>query len=340
MSTSPQPQAPNPILVFEALNAYQRTSTLRGAIELDLFTVIGEGSSTANAIAARVGASEKGIRVLCDYLTIGGFLQKRDMAYSLTPDSAAFLDRRSPGYIGSIAGFLGLAQKSGAFDDIAALVRKGGTLLGEKGAIEDENPIWVEFARSMGPIMAMPADLIGQMVAAEPGSKRRVLDIAAGHGRFGIGVAQRNPGAHITALDWAPVLEVAKENARAAGIADRHSTVAGSAFEADFGSGYDVVLLTNFLHHFDPPTCEKLLRKVHAALAPGGIVVTLEFIPDDDRVSPPFHAAFSLVMLAMTPSGDAYTFREFDRMFRNAGFTRNEMRPLAPSPHRVIVSYK
>jgi 2-polyprenyl-3-methyl-5-hydroxy-6-metoxy-1,4-benzoquinol methylase len=328
------------MLVFETLNAYQRTSALRGAIELDLFTAIGEGNSSVSAIAARAGASEKGIRVLCDYLTILGFLQKRDMAYSLTPDSAAFLDRRSPAYIGSVAGFLGLAQKSGAFDDMAALARKGGTLLGEKGAIEDENPIWVEFARSMGAIMAMPADLIGRMVAAEPGPKRRVLDIAAGHGQFGIGVAKHNPDAHITALDWAPVLAVAKENAAKAGVADRHSTLAGSAFEVDFGSGYNVALLTNFLHHFDAPTCETLIRKIHAALAPGGIVVTLEFIPDDDRVSPPFHAGFSLTMLAMTPSGDAYTFRELDGMFRNAGFARNEMRPLAPMPHRVIVSYK
>ena len=87
-------------------------------------------------------------------------------------------------------------------------------------------------------------------------------------------------------LDWANVLEVAKENAAKAGVADRYSTIAGSAFEVDFGSGYDIVLIPNFLHHFDPATNEKLLRKVHAALAPGGIAVTPEFIPNEDRISP------------------------------------------------------
>jgi hypothetical protein len=99
------------------------------------------------------------------------------------------------------------------------------------------------------------------------------------------------------------------------------------------------VLLTNFLHHFDPPTCEKLLRKVHAALKPGGKAVTLEFVPNEDRVSPPAAAAFSLMMLGSTAAGDAYTFSEFDTMFRNAGFSGSQIHAL-PGPEKVIVSQK
>ena len=83
----------------------------------------------------------------------------------------------------------------------------------------------------------------------------RVLDIAAGHGLFGIEVAKQNPQAASSALDWAPVLEVAKANARKAGVGDRYQTLPGSAFDVDYGGPYDIVLLTNFLHHFDPPTC-------------------------------------------------------------------------------------
>ena len=100
------------------------------------------------------------------------------------------------------------------------------------------------------------------------------------------------------------------------------------------------MLITNFLHHFDPATNETLLRKVHAALAPGGRAVTLEFVPNDDRVSPPTPAMFSMMMLGSTAHGDAYTFRELDRMFRNAGFLSSELREIAPSPQRVVVSYK
>ena len=55
----------------------------------------------------------------------------------------------------------------------------------------------------------------------------------------------------------------------------------------------------------------------------GGRAVTLEFVPNEDRISPPDAAGFSLMMLAATPSGDAYTFSELDRMLRNAGFSRS-----------------
>jgi 2-polyprenyl-3-methyl-5-hydroxy-6-metoxy-1,4-benzoquinol methylase len=132
---------------------------------------------------------------------------------------------------------------------------------------------------------------------------------------------------------------VAKENAAKAGVSDRYSTIAGSAFDVDLGSGYDIILIPNFLHHFDVATNEKLLRKVYAALAPGGIVVTPDFIPNEDRISPPRDAMFSMQMLS-TPAGDAYTYSELEKMFRNTGFARNEMRELAPFPQRLVVSEK
>jgi methylase of polypeptide subunit release factors len=81
----------------------------------------------------------------------------------------------------------------------------------------------------------MPAELIAQIVEGQPA---KVLDIAAGHGLFGIAIAKHKPGAHIVAVDWAQVLEVAKENAAKAGVADRYTVVPSSAFEVDFGGGY------------------------------------------------------------------------------------------------------
>ena len=104
------------------------------------------------------------------------------------------------------------------------------------------------------------------------------------------------------------MLEVAKENAREAEVSDRFTPRPGSAFDVDWGTGHAVVLLTNFLHHFDPKECETLLRRTRAALAPGGRAVVVEFVPDESRVSPPEAAVFSLTMLASTPAGDAYTF--------------------------------
>ncbi|HEU5236516.1 MAG TPA: class I SAM-dependent methyltransferase [Pyrinomonadaceae bacterium] len=339
---APEAQAgrqPSPALLFDTFNAYQRTEALKTGIELGIFTIIAEGNTTAKAIAEKCGASERGTRILCDFLVIGGFLTKDGKSYGLTPDSATFLDKRSPAYMGTVSEFILSPHLVENFDHLTEAVKKGGTA-GDTKPLEPDHPMWVRFARAMAPMMAMPAQLLAQLADPTKEKKLRVLDIAAGHGLYGLAFAKQNPQIEVTAVDWPNVLEVAKENAQTAGVADRFQIKPGSAFDVDYGSGYDIVLLTNFLHHFDVATCETLLRKVHASLADGGRAATLEFVPNDDRVSPPQAAAFSLVMLGMTPAGDAYTFAELEQMFRNAGFARSEFHELPPTIQRVVISHK
>ena len=323
--------------IFETLRAYEQTAALRAAVELDIFTAIGEGAATAAEIAARCGATERGIRILCDYVVTDGLLAKNNGHYSCAPDAALYLDRRSPACIASVSEFLCSAENVNGSLSLADCVRKGGTVQPGQGSVEPDNPFWVLFARAMAPMMAMAAHTIAKQVAGTGPVK--VLDIAAGHGAFGIAIAQENAQAEITAVDWASVLEVAKENAARAGISKRYHAIPGSAFEIDFGLDYDLVLIANFLHHFDPQTNERFLRKVYSALKPGGRVVTLEFCPNDDRVTPLSPARFAITMLQTTANGDAYTFSELDSMFRNAGFSPGERRML-PSEQSVIVSQK
>jgi ubiquinone/menaquinone biosynthesis C-methylase UbiE len=339
MTTPGHAVQPSPLLFFDTMNAHQRTEALKAAIELDVFTAIGEGNQTAAKVAKRCKTSERGMRILCDYLVVIGFLLKEGSEYRLTPDSAMFLDRRSPACMASAVIFLGSPQLTDRFKNLAGAVRQGGTLAGE-GSLEPEHPMWIEFAKGMAPMTGLPAEMMAGLVGAEKGEKWKVLDIAASHGIFGITFAKKNPHAEIYAVDWANVLELAKENAKKAGVDARYHTLPGSAFEVELGTGYDIVLLTNILHHFDVPTCETMLRRMHAALKPGGRAVTLEFVPNADRVTPPMAAAFSLVMLAATPSGDAYTFAEFEKMFSNAGFASSEIHAIPPSIQSVIISTK
>jgi 2-polyprenyl-3-methyl-5-hydroxy-6-metoxy-1,4-benzoquinol methylase len=340
MSSEVKPAGmPSPALLFDTINAYQRTAAIKAAIELGLFTSISKGNSSAKDIAENVGASERGTRILCDYLVIAGFLTKQGSSYALTQDSAVFLDQRSPAYMGLVVDFMLSPMLTDHFDRLTEAVKQGGSA-GDAKPLEPEHPVWVKFARSMAPMMAMPAQLLVNLVDPEANRKLKVLDIAAGHGLFGLAFAKHNPQAEVTAVDWPNVLEVAKENARAMGVADRFEIKPGSAFDVEYGTGYDIILLTNFLHHFDVGTCETLLRKVHAALADGGRAVTLEFVPNDDRVTPPQAAAFSMMMLGSTPGGDAYTFAELDQMFRNTGYGRSELHELPPTIQRVIISHK
>ena len=306
MQTQKAAPQPSPMRIFEALNAYQRTAALKAAIDLDIFTHIAKGATTTRQIAAQTQASERGVRILCDYMTLHGFLSKQGNSYGLAPDADAFLNRQSPAYIGGATQFLCSPDLRKHYEDLSAAVRKGGTTAEGEGTIEPENPIWVKFA----------------------------------HGMFGVSIAKHNPKAKIVAVDWASVLQVAKENAQRLAVADRHSLLPGNAFDVDYGKDYDLVLVTNFLHHFDLPTNEKLLKKIYASLKPGGRVAIVEFVPNEDRVSPPESAGFALIMLAGTPAGDAYTFSEYQGILRSAGFKRHELHALPPTPNQAIVAWK
>ena len=338
MATSASSQQPTPERFFNAINAYEQTEAMKAAVELELFTAIAEGNTTAANIARRCKAAVRGVRTLCDFLTIHGFLTKEGTQYALAADSALFLDRHSPAYIGGAIEFLLTPRLRDGHARLTEAVRRGGTALGE-GTLEPENPDWVKFAQAMMPLMHMPAEIMAAELR-KGGEAHKVLDIAAGHGIFGISVAKQNPAAHIYAADWKNVLAVATQNAQAMGVADRYHLLPGSAFETDFGGDYDLVLITNFLHHFDPPTCIAFMRKVHAALKPGGRAAIAELVPNPDRVTPPTAAAFSMMMLVTTPSGDAYTFAELESISKGAGFTRVELAPPEIGLDRLVIAYR
>jgi precorrin-6B methylase 2 len=323
------------------VQGYQRAYALKAAVDLDVFTAIAKGSQTAAEIARACNAAERGVRILGDSLVVMGFLTKAGNRYSLTPDTAFFLDSRSPAYLGLAFKFLLHPTQLAHFEHLGAAVRQGGSS-NDHSTLAPNDPIWIEIAKGMAPIMFPAAQAIAVILSAELGARpsAKILDIAASHGLFGITVARQLPKAHIYALDWPNVLEVARENAGREGLAERYHLLPGSAFDVDYGAGFDAVLITNLLHHFEPAANEKMLKKAHAALNPGGQVIILEFVPNDDRVSPPVPAMFSLTMLGNTPNGDAYTLAEYGVMCRNAGFEEPKLVALEPMPECLVVARK
>jgi 2-polyprenyl-3-methyl-5-hydroxy-6-metoxy-1,4-benzoquinol methylase len=340
MATPSSTNRPTPEHIFNTLFAYQQTYALRAAIDLDIFSAIAGGATEIASLAKKTGAAERGLQALCNYLVPLGFLTKHGAHYGLSQDSASFLNKQSPAYMGSISQFFTNDHIVATFAKLTEAVKKGGTAAAEGHNQAPNDEMWVTFARTMGPTTAPAAGFIAELTGMSQGKACKILDIAAGHGMYGITMARQNPNAQITAVDWPNVLEVAKMNANSAGVADRINVQPGSAFDAHFGEDYDYVLLTNIFHHFDQRTCEKLMRRVHAALKPGGQAVTLEFIPNEDRVSPMMPAMFSLVMLATTDSGDAYTLAEYEKMFRNAGFAKTTLHQIPDMPSQVLVSEK
>jgi len=326
--------APNPAHILDTLMfGHARVDALKAAIELELFTRIAEGLRTAKQLGARCGASEHGIRTLCDFLVVNGFLTKAGAEYDLTTDSRLFLDSRSPAYFGGVARFLAsrnIAKRSAAMIDC---VREGRAISDMSNDVDE----WVTFAQAMVPLAALVATTTAEILKVENAGPMRVLDVAAGHGEFGIALARKNPEAHVVGLDFPEVIALARNRADEAGLRDRYTTLEGSAFDLDLGGPYDIVLLPNFLHHFRPEKIERFLARVAGALKKDGRVATVEFVPNDDRVSPPPAAMFSMIML-LGADGDAYTFTELDNMLRRAGFAKNRAYPAHPTPQTIIVS--
>jgi predicted nicotinamide N-methyase len=312
---------------------------MKTAIELDIFTAIGEGANTAVLLAQRISVSQRGADKLCNYMTMLGFLQKRDGRYALGEEAAAFLDRRSSAYLGAPASEASTdASQVEAFAMLTQAVRRGGTALAGGGTLAPEHPIWVAFARAAAGPGAHIAKLLADVLAEPTVGPAKVLDIAGGHGLYGIELAKRNPQAEVFAVEWPQVLALARVNAQAAGVLDRFHPIPGDALGVEFGLGYDLALITNFLP--DLATTERLLVKVRSALIEHGRVVLLESMLNDDRVSPAAAVALDLTLLATTPSGETRTAAELGKALENAGFTRVEMRGESIGPGRIAIGYR
>src|SRR5262249_38336949 len=121
--------------------ACQRAAAGKTGVELDVFPAIAEGVDTAGGLAVRCQAEERGVRILCDYLTVVGLLRKQGDRYALTADAAAFLDRRSPAYVGSVVISAAGETNLQAFARLTAAVRRRGTALDAEGALAPRPPV-------------------------------------------------------------------------------------------------------------------------------------------------------------------------------------------------------
>ena len=321
--------------IFATVNGYQMSDALRAGVELDLFTAIDNGHKTVPELAQQLQVDPRGIRILCDCLVIYQLLEAEPESYGLTIDSKTFLSQNSAQYVGTTVKFLLSSTLREGFGLLTQAVRQGGTALDSGGTVAPDHQEWVNFARNMAPMMGMIAHLTAQKL--ELPSSGRVLDVAAGHGLFGIALLQRYPELESVALDWPAVLEVARENAVKAGVESRLATLPGDAFQVDFGGPYQAVLLPNFLHHFSEDENVDILSRARASLSPDGCVAIVEFVPDENRLSPPGPATFNLIMLATTPKGEAYRRSDLERMARKAGFTSTDWTPLEPTSQTLLV---
>ncbi len=253
----------------------------------------------------------------------------------LSADAAAFLDRRSPMCIAGIHDFLAAPEYVAmVFQDPAGAVRRGGAP--GLANVAPDHPIWIRFARAMGPFMQLDAKLVAEHADGPP--PRRVLDVAASHGLFGFAFGKRFPDAVSPGSTGAPSSPSRAKMRPRQGWRTATTRLQEAPSNVAWGEDYDWVLLPNFLHHFDASSCTAILRRARAALSPGGRVAIVEWVPNEDRISPPAPALFAMTMLLTTPSGSTYTAGELAAMLTDAGFGAPEVTPLVPTPLTLVVA--
>jgi C-methyltransferase len=246
----------------------------------------------------------------------------------------------SPTYLG---GNLRVAASDWEWEALGRLpeaVRAGGTVLAAN-ADTPNFPFWEDFATFATPFTARGAELVADSITpwAADRTGLAVLDVACGHGQYGFAVAQRLPESHLTCLDWPAVLAVTRENAARAGLADRVDYRPGDMFTTDPGGPYDVIVISNVLHHFAEPRATELLTRLAGALRPDGRLVVVGFTVDEEvaPVDDPRPYLFSLHMLSLTPEGETHSAQTYRRMLTAAGLGRVETVTATGQPLTVLI---
>ena len=313
--------------------AFMESRVLLSALELDLFTALGDGATAGQVAAARrtdAGATAR----LLNALVALGLLVKAGDVFSPTPAAARFLARGAGD--DSVDALLHQSSLWDTWSGLTEAVRTGRPAPREEMSRRGDD--WtVSFIAAMHRGAAQRAPLVVQAVGAEGVS--RLLDVGGGSGAYSIAFALASPSLSAVILDLPTVLPIAEGHVAAAGLAGRVATRAGDLRRDDLGTGFDLVLLSSICHMLDRDDNRDLLRRAFAALSPGGRVVVSDFLLGGDRASPRQAALFSINMLVGTTSGDCYTEDEYASWLREAGFGDVVRRDL-PGPASLVIGTK
>ena len=309
---------------------------LFAAADLDVFTALANGQSTLDQLVTACHAEAEPLRLLLEACVSEGLITVEGDTYRNTPATDAFLVRGRPSYGGH--GLKYAEDLYPAWGHLADLVRTG------RPAIDPESILGDDKEKTRAFILAMHERARGSGMGsvlphgADFGGRRRLLDVGGGPGTYSMALVQQIPGLRSTVLDLPGVLEVTREIVQQHGFADRIDLQPGNYLEAEFGSGYDAVLLSGMMHRERAETCRMLLRKSFAAMDSGGLVVVSDvFFDDDSKRTPPFAIHFALNMMLTSNEGSAHAKTEMARWMTEAGFEQVQVKELpAPNPHSLV----
>jgi len=309
-----------PDRILEIVWSYAPPMILAAAVNSRVFDVLDGGPKTLEELATASGCAARGLRPILNALAGFHFLSKSpEGKYALAPDTAAFLVRNKPGYLGGFVEFNAWSLLP-RWQHLRDAVRTGKPA----EAVNQQERGDEFFQQLVEPIfnMSYPAtQVLGKVLGVDQASSSvRVLDIGAGSGVWGIGLAQQSKQVSVTAVDFPGVLNVTRKMAERFGMAERFSYVGGDFHDVDFGTAHTLVTLGHILHSEGEARSRALLKKAFAALASGGTIAITEFLVSHDRSGPPMSLIFAVNMMVATDNGDTFSFEEISGWLKEAGF--------------------
>jgi hypothetical protein len=336
----------DPTSIMQTATGFWSSKVLLTAVEFDLFSTLGDGSMTATELGEALGVHPRGRYDFFDALVALGFLQRAEdgpnSKYRNTPETAAFLVKQSPMYIGGMPEMFN-SRLFGFWNSLGEALRTGQPqneikLTGKPMFAElyaDEARLG-EFLRAMTGLQAANFNLLAERF--DFARYHTVTDVGGALALLSRLVAARHPHLRFKTFDLAPVRVHAQRAIDKAGLSDRIQVVSGDFFVDPLPAG-DVVTMGNVLHDWNKEQKLQLIRKAYDALPEGGALIAIENVIDDARRKNAFGLLMSLNMLIEFGDASDYTGADFRAWCGQVGFTRFDMIPLA-GPSSAAVAYK
>jgi precorrin-6B methylase 2 len=337
---------PNPSKIMEVGMGFWASKTLLTAVNMGLFTHLAKSELSGNDIKGKLGLHDRGLYDFLDTLVALGFLKRTGIKdtsiYSNTEDTALFLDKNKPSYVG---GMLEMANNRlyPFWNDLEEGLKtgkpqnetkKGGAPVFE--ALYANEQKLREFLKAMGGIQMGNFMMFSK--AFDFSNYKTLCDAGGAGGYLAAQVAMNNEHMNCISFDLPPVEPIATENIKMMGISDRVSSESGDFLNEDLPKA-DVITMGNILHDWGTNDKKLLIRKAFDALPKGGALVVIESIIDDNRSKNAFGLMMSLNMNIETPEGFDFSLSDFDNWAKECGFTQTSVMPLT-GPSSAVIAVK
>ncbi|WP_299391382.1 methyltransferase [uncultured Gelidibacter sp.] len=335
-----------PAAILQVGMGFWASKTLLTAVNMEVFTFLSEGEKSGLEIQHKLGLHSRSLYDFLDTLVALGFLNrsgiKESAVYENTVETDLFLDKNKPSYIGGILEMTN-NRLYPFWNDLEIGLKTG---LPQNETKHNGQPLFEVIYNDPHKlrefIQAMAGVQTGNFMAFSEkfdfSEYTTLCDIGGCGGHLSAHVVLKNPHMKCSSFDLPQVEPIAKEVITKMNLNTNITLISGDFFTDDFPQS-DIITMGNVLHDWGEEDKIKLINKAYKALPSGGALVVIENIIDDARRENAFGLLMSLNMLIETENGFDFTFEDFNKWTKQAGFTSTELMPLTGATSAAI-AYK